>query len=181
MSRLLYLVLSLLALQSCSPKFNTPEARRSTMFYLRDTSEMRGELMAVIQDSIILIRSDTSELDPLKVIRSLHHNDLEFVVFHNEASTLLNGVGAMIGGAMIGGVGGVGLGTLTDRGGHSGGWGGLIGGFFGVSVGAVSGLVIGLVSGMNHVVEIDSRDDLEEMREFARFKDAIELKQYRGY
>jgi hypothetical protein len=181
MIRILFLLLGLCALQSCSPKFDTPEAKRNTAFFLRDTTEMHGELLAVMQDSIVVLRSDLGEIDSLRTIKSLYYKDVEFVVFRNDASAVVNGIGGTLAGTFLGALGGLGLGSIADKGGHGGGWGGIIGFFYGGILGGIIGLVQGVSSGTNEVVAIEQVQDLERLQPFVRFNDAIELRRFRRY
>jgi hypothetical protein len=181
MPRILFLILCGCALQSCSAKFDTPEARRNTAFFLRDTTEVHGELLALIQDSVVILRSDLGEIESVRTIKSLHYKAVEFVVFRNDASAVLNGLGGTLAGTFLGALGGLALGSLGDKGGHGGGWGGIIGFFYGGILGGIIGLVQGVSSGTNEVVAIEQAQDLERLLPFVRFNDAIELRRFRRY
>ncbi len=181
-STLLCVIVLVLSLQSCKPKFDTLEARSNTVFFLRDSTELHGELLALFDDSLAVLRSDLAQVAPARTITSLHYRQLDAVIFRNDAPALLNGVGGLLGGVIIGGVAGYLLGYLSDgSSGHGGGWGPVIGIVLGVPVGGVTGLVLGVVSGLNETVVIEDREDYLEMSRFARFKDAIELRTFRGY
>lgn len=182
--RLLPILFALfIACQSCSPKFSTPQARSNSVFFLRDSTEMRGELLALVDDSLFVLRNDLAETSAQRTIASFHYMSLEAAVFRNDAPEGLNAVGGLVGGALLGGVGGFLLGSLSDAGssGNNRGWGALLGVVGGVPVGGLVGFFVGLVSGLDETVIVEDRQDLEELMPFVRFKDATELKNFRGY
>jgi hypothetical protein len=147
------------------------------MFYLKDSTEVRGELLALIDDSLIIKpATDTS------AFRSIWKYQVESVVFYNRKSPIIGGIMGTIGGTLAGALGGLALGYLVDPpNGHMSGWGALIGFFMGASVGSVTGLVLGIISGMNDTVWIEDAESREELLEYTRFKEERSLRAYRGY
>jgi len=180
MPRILFLILCLCALQSCSAKFHTPEARRNTAFFLRDTTVIQGELLGIVDDSLTVLRSSRTEPDSLRSLTAIHFGDLDFVTFYNDASPLLNGALGLTIGAVLGGISGLAIGAATSDTSKPN-WNALFGFLIGGDIGGIGGLILGITSATNKTVQIDRREDLKELAPFVRFKDAIELRRFRGY
>lgn len=157
------------------------------MFFLKDTTEVRGELIGLHNDSIFFHPIGYSNL------RAIWYRDVESIVFLNKKSPWLNGMGGMVAGALLGATGGLVVGTVIDgyripnsppgiiSAEHSGGWGGLIGAIGGFHLGVVVGLIMGVSAGSDRVIWIDDFDNYLELNEFARYPQTEELIKYRGY
>lgn len=172
--------LLIFALQSCS-KFETPDAKRNTAFFLRDTTDMTGELLGMIDDSLIVLRSDLGEVESLRTMKSIHYREVNFVIFRNDASSLLNGGFGLLLGGLTGGLTGLFIGASTNTEGLEGSLNAIAGFLIGGNLGGLTGLIIGLISGANETIQVYRKEDLDDLLPFTRFKDPHELRRFRGF
>jgi hypothetical protein len=168
-------VLAIFLVPGCPHVPKAPEPHISTQFVLRDKSILYGDLMGVLQDSVIVQDAYYFRFT------ALHFEDLRAVRIEKPGSPVLKGVGSALGGAGLGGLVGCGLGELISiKGpGHNPTARAL---FIGtVSIGLIGGAIIGVVSAHDREIVIEQKSDLLGLESFARFSNEEDLRNYRGY
>jgi len=182
-------------LLSCGRGTITDETRDLTWFHLKDRTQFRGELIGVIDDSVI------SEPENARSYRILHYSQIDAIVFQTTgpnkavssavgtvAGSVLGGLAGMLGGMLVGVA--IEFGYTPDGPqilfAEHGGYGAIsagatVGGILGIIGGGYAGYLMGSSDYSEEAILLHRQSDLEKLLPYSKFQQPDSVRRYRGY